>query len=303
MFQMKYKLLLVSSAVLLLTQKIYAFSFISGQAFKSIATFVYKEENDNGRCYLPHPEKVQCGDIIFLSRTFLEDFFIRCHPKIKYPYILISHHNDMGITQECVKYLNDKKLFALFAQNVSIAHPKVIPIPIGLRSSCLHPEWAAEQYDAIRSLSTKPHVKAYLVYVNFLTVTNEAIRGPLLAYLKTCDFCFVCQQRKSVSEYLADIAVSQFVVSPHGSGLDCYRTWEALYLGVYPIVKQSPLDVLYEGLPVVIVNEWTELSQEFLERKYVEFQTKQFNLEKLDFAYWHRLIKQFQAMCRERSIA
>ena len=287
--------------VLLFWQSAIAITFISGEAFKSIATFVYKEENDNCRCYLPDPEHVQCGDIIFLSRTFLEDFFIHCHPKIKHPYILISHHNDMGITQSCEQYLNDEKLFALFAQNVAITHPKVISIPIGLRSACLHPEWAREQHATITWLSAQKQEKKHLVYVNFSPGTNMTVRQPLLHYLKMCDFCYICEQRKTIRDYLIDVAQSRFIVSPHGSGLDCYRSWEALYMGVYPIVLTSPLDVLYEGLPVVIVQDWSELSREFLEKKYAEFQSKRFNLEKLDFTYWHDLIKQYQAMCREQN--
>jgi WD40 repeat protein len=52
----------------------------------------------------------------------------------------------------------------------------------------------------------------------------------------------------------------QFSASPHGVGLDCHRTWEDLILGCIVIVKTSPLDCLYEGLPVVIVNDWHEVT-------------------------------------------
>jgi hypothetical protein len=55
-----------------------------------------------------------------------------------------------------------------------------------------------------------------------------------------------------------------FVVSPHGNGLDCHRTWESLALGNIVIVKRSPLDPLYQGLPVVIVNEWSEITAQNL---------------------------------------
>jgi hypothetical protein len=55
-----------------------------------------------------------------------------------------------------------------------------------------------------------------------------------------------------------------FVISPHGNGLDCHRTWEALILNSAPIVKTSPLDRLYTalGMPVVIVNDWSEVTCE-----------------------------------------
>jgi len=50
----------------------------------------------------------------------------------------------------------------------------------------------------------------------------------------------------------------QFVISPHGNGLDCHRTWEIIYMGAIAIVKSSSLDPLYKDLPVVIVQDWRE---------------------------------------------
>lgn len=51
-----------------------------------------------------------------------------------------------------------------------------------------------------------------------------------------------------------------FSVSPHGNGYDCHRTWEDLILGMIVIVKTSPIDHLYDGLPVVIVRSWDEIT-------------------------------------------
>lgn len=56
-----------------------------------------------------------------------------------------------------------------------------------------------------------------------------------------------------------------FEASPHGNGLDCHRTWEALLLKTVPIVKTSVLDPIYDGLPVVIVEDWREVTTEALE--------------------------------------
>ena len=51
-----------------------------------------------------------------------------------------------------------------------------------------------------------------------------------------------------------------FELSPQGNGLDCHRTWEALILNTIPIVRTSSLDPLYEGLPVVVVAEWADVT-------------------------------------------
>jgi hypothetical protein len=82
-----------------------------------------------------------------------------------------------------------------------------------------------------------------------------------------------------------------FVLSPHGGGLDCHRTWEALALGCIPIVKTSPLDPLYDGLPVVIVKEWSAVTPSLLTAVVSAFQTQTFDYNKLTLAYWVDKIK------------
>jgi hypothetical protein len=51
-----------------------------------------------------------------------------------------------------------------------------------------------------------------------------------------------------------------FVISTHGNGLDCHRTWEILLLGSIVITKTSSIDHLFQNLPVVIVKDWEELN-------------------------------------------
>ena len=55
-----------------------------------------------------------------------------------------------------------------------------------------------------------------------------------------------------------------FDVSPPGHGIDCVRTWEALALGMIPIVLIShpptPLDALFNELPVVRVRNYSEIT-------------------------------------------
>ena len=57
-----------------------------------------------------------------------------------------------------------------------------------------------------------------------------------------------------------------FVLSPHGMGLDCHRTWEALALGHIVLVPSSSLDALYTDLPVVTIKSWDDINPERLAR-------------------------------------
>ena len=55
-----------------------------------------------------------------------------------------------------------------------------------------------------------------------------------------------------------------FDLSPPGHGFDTHRTWESLALGMIPIVLSSPMDDLYEGLPVVLVRSYADVTEERL---------------------------------------
>ena len=82
-----------------------------------------------------------------------------------------------------------------------------------------------------------------------------------------------------------------FVLSPHGNGLDCHRTWEALCLGCIPIVKTSPIDAVFDELPVLIVKQWSDITKELLDNYIKNFDKSKFNYDRITLAYWIALIR------------
>lgn len=105
--------------------------------------------------------------------------------------------------------------------------------------------------------------------------------------LKNVSICNTGFQRSNQSVFYHNVATTKFVVSPHGHGLDCYRTWSALYLGAYPIVKASSLDEQYKGLPVLIVKKWKDVTIDLLEKTAQDFDAKRFDYSKLFKGYWY----------------
>src|ERR1700722_11865528 len=126
-------------------------------------------------------------------------------------------------------------------------------------------------------------VKDKICYLNISVSTNISGRKIVYTMFKDKSFCYNPNTRLSWHDYLVDLAHSKFVLSPQGNGLDCHRTWEALYMGCIPIVKNSLLNDLYEDLPVVIVDDWAEVTEEFLNAKWLEIQSKKFNIQKAYF--------------------
>ena len=81
---------------------------------------------------------------------------------------------------------------------------------------------------------------------------------------------------------------SQYIISPRGRGFDCHRTWEALVLGVVPIIKTSVNDTLFKEMPVLIVDSFKEINNDLLNNN------KDFgslNLDKITLEYWVDFIK------------
>ena len=116
-----------------------------------------------------------------------------------------------------------------------------------------------------------------------------------------CDFI---DRKMPLLELLREKGKRAFDVSPPGVGMDCYRTWEGLIMGCIVIVKTSFLDPLYEGLPVVIVNDWDEITEENLKKWLAEYGDVFHNpevREKLTHEYWMKKIKKVQSEYREKN--
>lgn len=77
-----------------------------------------------------------------------------------------------------------------------------------------------------------------------------------------------------------------YVLSHHGNGLDCHRSWEALVLGHVLVVQKSSLDSLYKDLPVIIIEDWQMVKSSSV-AEFLKIDMKQnWNLEKLTSRYW-----------------
>ena len=84
-----------------------------------------------------------------------------------------------------------------------------------------------------------------------------------------------------------------FVLSPFGNGMDCHRTWEALLCGCIPIVRSSVFNELFDGLPVLIVDKWEDISLQLLVTTLAQFKDRldnnEFNYDKLRLSYYTRM--------------
>jgi hypothetical protein len=234
--------------------------------------------------------------------------------KINKKIILVTNDSDSnspmddGLNDEnknlILDFINSPFCIHWFTQNCNLNNDKVTPMPIGLDyhfySLVLMPdlsvkfEYATEQEELLNSVknNSKPFFeRENKCYGNFL-FSKDAIRYSNERY--SCydntpsELCFYENYRIERYDTWMNQINYAFVLSPAGGGLDCHRTWEALILGCIPIVRRFnvPHEKIYEDLPVLIVDNWSDITKELLSNTIENFKNKTFKYEKLTLKYW-----------------
>lgn len=219
---------------------------------------------------------------------------------LKSPVTLITTDGDTSVPDklppDIVKtVLNSEMIINWYTQNLSSIETKIKPYPIGFNLHTRyhpyidsHTTW--ETLVKIRE-NAELHKREKQIYCDFylsMYERHDQARQNAYKILKKTKSTIFPKERLLRYDLWEQYAKSQFVASPHGEGLDCYRTWEALALGAIPIVKSSTLDQLYIDLPVVIVESWKEcLSSKNLINWWNKYSPHLSSvMEKLETNYW-----------------
>jgi hypothetical protein len=257
--------------------------FLSGDTFRSLADHVFDVDATF------RPERVQPGEVVFVRNVFLPEFLTL--PKIRRPYTLILHNGDETMTKAVLAQIPNQAT-RIFAQNVLTRDKRVTPLPIGLENRFYANHGRIEYF---QQLQAQPVLKRPEILYGFSLQTNPSERTRALHVVECLRTTTSLPSRLNTVEYLTRLQQSMFVLSPPGNGPDCIRTWEAMYLGVIPIVLRSPGIEYFAklGLPLWVLEDWRELisqTRTSLARQYDRLYDKA-NLSALFLPYWkHKIL-------------
>lgn len=277
---------------------------------------------------------LRAGDLVHVKTDRLDAFVRVVLPAIRTRFVLVTGDSDVSAPGAHAALLDEPRLAHWFAQNWSApgAHPKLTRLPIGLDNPVytkpekrlgflitmllgLSPwDWTCAWNDAGRQdhlaaiaaglppNAARPARALCTFHQNGRLVRPGLARTPerLAAWrvLRGRPECHFVPRRLRQRECWQLHGAFAFQVSPAGNGLDCFRTWESLALGVIPIVRTSPLDALYqaEGLPVVSVEAWEAITRANLERWHRRWRDA-FDTDlhrKLSLDYWAERLRAAQ---------
>ena len=246
-------------------------------------------------------QNVRAGDVIFLPADHLERWAAAILPTIgaDSKFVLVTAGSDKpgeSIAPRAAKLVvKHAALVGWWSQNTVMAHPKVHPMPIGINylDAATHAQFVRgfhplhlltpwrllapqdspleQERQILTLLADMPPTRKRILkaWCDFQFDRDNAMRQQIWRMLQSSPESSKAIVAPPVS-YASKMRLYQakaqymFDVSPPGHGIDCVRTWEALALGMIPIVLIShpptPLDALFNELPVVRVRNYSEIT-------------------------------------------
>jgi len=256
------------------------------------------------------------GCTVYIKFQHLAYFLQNIFPHLNYKFVLVTGDgdetlpNDLCDVHTFMRLLDSDKILHWYAANcIECLHPKLTLIPIGVNFHSLtfgkFGHWGdvartpLQQEGDIIEIKEKSlpfYERERKCYSNFHFATYNEFGNPRKVAIEKISKDLVFYEPVLVDRNQTWINQSKyaFVLSPIGHGLDCHRTWEALILGNIVVVLSSPLNSLYEELPILILNDWSELTQELMDKTIDDFKDKKFNYDKITAKYWIDKIKNIE---------
>jgi hypothetical protein len=255
-------------------QRLSSYPYISGDTFRNISHTVLVAESKIGKIQ----SKSLFWDRSEISVNQLQKIINNIEKKQE--LILIIHNGDQELVESDAIMLKEK-FSKIYSTNFLGKDSEIEAIPIGLENRYInmHGDYTkiSKNYEKIKSK----------ILVNFNPFTNENFRLPLLKYCLDHTDVFEIKVNINRQNYFRELGTYRFVLSPPGNGLDCHRTWEAIYCKTIPIVFRKCFPFSFDELPVLIIDQIEDLANIELRELDVLYQNI---LKKVDkkayFKYW-----------------
>ena len=259
-------------------------------------------------------------DLVFCKVDFLH-ILSQALPYINSKFYLVSGRGDYTVPYcfyipeaqlVCNEILNSKNIIKWYAVNCVDHHEKFVPIPLGIDYHTMN----TPEYKMYENKQLTPHdQETILISIknnlrpldktipkaisNFHNSMNEPM---LRKHYRTIAYdalkdknCIVWLPKQIRDDFWKSCDEYAFVICPFGNGPDTHRTYETLALGRVPIIQECYFNHnLFKGLPVVIVKEWDEITEEFLQEQFEKIlkniELGVYNDERMTTKFWKDLI-------------
>lgn len=241
--------------------------------------------------------------LLFIGRTDRSwedkaqlDSFFRCiaaRPRRR--HVVLIGKSDIELDAGLLARLPSNVL-GLIGNNVSVRASRLHYVPMGR-------DFRSREAAVKATASVHPET---LVYCNFSVNTHpdrERVHDLLRdksAFIRFEHMGAFRQYALTREDFFLHLGNSKFAVCPRGNGIDTFRMWDCLALGVVPIVvREAAFHDELSDLPILFldsINDFASLSPEFLEQSYARMMETTWNYQKLTLSFW---IRRIQTLCSQ----
>jgi hypothetical protein len=249
-------------------------------------------------------DNLNYGDSVYICTAALSNFVNMFLDKLNIPIVLVSGDSDDSIGNDTNipfknmtkpisndiinSILNSPFILKWFPQNCLMTHDKIVSLPIGLDYHSMTTDYNSsikQEYNIKEIIQIPLYKRKPMIYSNMHFNLHRGDRQEAYDKINKNIIYYELTQVDRYESFKKQIEYA-FVLSPYGMGPDCHRTWEALVLGCIPIIHSSNMDPLFNDLPVLLVNDWADLTLELLKQTLQKFSTTTFNKEKFTLKYY-----------------
>jgi hypothetical protein len=206
---------------------------------------------------------------LFLYTHDVDEFIDVVWPRLATrPSILVTHNSDGEISLRHAEWLDHEGIGVSYwlAQNATVSHPRVHPVPIGVANS-MWPHGDIRSLARAMRRAQRNRREPVSLFTQFNASTHPS-RAAAADALRANFPQRVVDPAPSLRwrQYLELLGAHQFSACPRGNGIDTHRIWESLYLGVVPVVERTELSEHWRGcgMPLVLIDDWSEVTPERL---------------------------------------
>jgi len=262
-------------------------NFICGEYFCENSKYVFDEGylNFSGGVYIPKGQSdklIEHNKFIYYQNN-KENRFIFANPnylkevldfvwKSQEKFILITHKLDSAIDLNFTnrqgvgfeEIITQSNIIHWYAQNANMIHEKLSYIPIGVECPRI------ELHNLIKSTNYKSTNRKNNYLANFnvripYCISNERYTLQMILDKKNIKNTFNLLERQV---FINNLENSYFCFSPMGAGIDCHRTWLALYCGAVPVLTRNIItEKIAKKFPVYLIDKWENLNLEDLNKE------------------------------------
>ncbi|HEV7736009.1 MAG TPA: hypothetical protein VGO47_01370, partial [Chlamydiales bacterium] len=243
-----------------LPSKISHYPLITGDTFRCFCDCWADEY-----CMDFDPALVKKGTSVFVSLKYIDFFLEIILPEIQNPFVLVTSNGDGTIDDKYLPFLENEKIIKWFGRNIIAKHPKLQCIPLGVNWLNRMAHSLIENYFSNLQQENYFSEKSIYCYLNIRKTFSA--RTEVLDIFSQKSFCTI-SKTVPFETYMSHLGSARFVISPRGVNIDCFRTWEALYAGSIPVVESRGINEVYEGLPVIIVDDLRTVTKELLDAEF-----------------------------------